>query len=487
MHMYQGFSQSQTQTQQQVLSPQMLQSISLMTLSAAELRERVFEEIEKNPALELIRDPLEMRDPVLPTTLANRKTISGSMKESNAYQSFLENHSVQYETLQEHLLAQLVLLTLTPEEKELAEKIIQNLDERGFNAENPENLFCPIADSALQKNNPCPLTIEETTLLHKCLEIVRNIEPKGNACNNPQETLCWQAASCNCAPSLALDILQKYFDFLEKPRAAYIQKKYIELAKLDGSVTIPDIKEIDEALAFIRTLEPYPARRFSNHETTYVLPDILIRPKTKNELDDSEEEGSLTVIVAGEQLPVIAISPLFKNLSNTKIDQKQDSHTHDFVVAAIKQAQWFLHSLEWRNETLVKIAQALLYFQRKFFEEGPAYLAPLRLKDAAEFMDVHETTVSRIANNKYLQCEWGFFKISHFFSNAVSVDSRELHSKESVKHELKLLIEKTELEGKKLSDEKLSKQLAQKGIKIARRTVAKYRSELNINSSFERF
>ena len=169
---------------------------------------------------------------------------------------------------------------------------------------------------------------------------------------------------------------------------------------------------------------------------------------------------------------------------------------------AVKEAKSFLEAIEQRNSTLIKVCVEIVKHQKDFFEKGAKFLKPLRLKDVAQDIGVHETTVSRISNAKYIQCEWGLFEVKYFFSNAVNVQSKDavsdkdnssnknqnsqekILSKESIKQELLSILQ--EEEGKNLSDQKLSDKLAQRGINIARRTVAKYRKELNFDSSYDR-
>ncbi|MCK5672657.1 MAG: RNA polymerase sigma-54 factor, partial [Spirochaetales bacterium] len=206
---------------------------------------------------------------------------------------------------------------------------------------------------------------------------------------------------------------------------------------------------------------------------SYVIPDIMVTIK----------DGEFVLILNDEEIPVLGISPFFAETQNIQ----QEKETKQYISNSIRDARWFINSIQLRNKTLLKIATVIVEFQRNFFIKGPKYLQPLTLKNVAEEVQVHETTVSRISNAKYMQTEWGIFPIKYFFTNSISGSGStgSRFSKEGVKAVLKEILEENTLK-KQLSDQKISDLLKLQGIKIARRTVAKYRSELFIDSSFER-
>ncbi|MGI5173722.1 RNA polymerase factor sigma-54 [Treponema sp. OMZ 840] len=468
--------------QQMRLSPQMIQSISLMAMPAEELREYIYAEAEKNPAIEITREPT-WEPPSI--RLSPR---SGNASESDEWQAFLESAPAPPESLQEHLLAQLSLLNLDDDERRIGERIIQNLDPRGYNNSEPENLLT---------------ATDPLSLLTKMLDIIRRLDPPGTACSDLRESLFIQAEISTEAPPLALTILRSHFDVLEKKRPALICKA------LQSRGIACSSEETEHALNFIRSLEPFPGRQFeaASGSVHFVVPEVEVRKATEEE---KNENGSAFIIeFLSGNIPQIGISSLYEDLSG---QQNKDVSSRKFAGEAVKQAQWVIETLHMRTKAIHSAMQAIVIRQELFFRKGPGHLCPLRMKDIAEEIGVHETTVSRIANGKYVQCEWGIFEIKYFFTNAVSSNIHEKKkkirqaesdtephitkrgeeqnipgSKESAKHLLKAIIEEHEKKGgKKLSDAKLSELLAQRGINIARRTVAKYRSELNIYSSFDR-
>lgn len=504
--MEQNLSFTQQLSQQQKLSQQTIQAINLLSVPTLELSEKIYEEVERNPALEIVKDAsVENTRIELNSSKKNYEDVSNS-SDSDVYQSFLESSPSREETLQENLLLQLSVSSLTDEEKSIAEKIIYSLDERGYFTVSLENLFVEnsvdkLVDNSVNNSveNFSPLLISDFSVDKKLLEVLNKIQkfdPVGVICKNLQESLELQAKSKlflsennyenedyidldSETKNLILEILHSHFELLKKPRANLIQKKLNEKG-IDCTLS-----QVETSLEFIRSLDPYPAREFSTENPIFIRPDVFIRRFSEEELkeenDANLEKYPFVVELKKSNLPTVKISQDFLDFEG---DNPQ-------IKKAVNDAKNFLNAIHQRNLTLLKTSIEIVKYQIEFFEKGPLYLKPLRLKDIAEKIDVHETTVSRISNGKYIQCEWGLFEVKYFFSNAVSVsentDKSNLekeHSKESVKQVL-LSILKTE-EGKNLSDQKLSDKLAEKGINIARRTVAKYRKELNFDSSYDR-
>ena len=203
-------------------------------------------------------------------------------------------------------------------------------------------------------------------------------------------------------------------------------------------------------------------------------------------------EGEFVIILNDEMIPVLGINPLFEDMARRKGESK-DVKTRQFVTQNLQDARWFIRTIGQRNETLLKVCRAIVEFQREFFLRGPKYLKPLTLKDVAGEIGVHEATVSRITSSKYMQTEWGIFSLKHFFSNSVAgtVSAGPRFSKEGVKEIIREIIGQESHGGGQgrasgLSDQKIVEILAAKGVSIARRTVAKYRGELEIESSYQR-
>lgn len=437
-----------------------------------DLREKIEEELERNPALEVLDDPSvvslddatdqqkeesEFFETTFDETTFNSGFITKAGEEaSDERQRFVEGALSHPETLQEHLLWQLQLEQIDTDIRRIAELLIQNLNEDGFHEEPVEIL--------LQKEKP--------EAIKKAIKIVQGLDPVGCCTADYHESLMVQVGLLSDAPGGITEALS-HLELLEKGRI-------IEAAKL-MQCTVEEVNNIVEKL---KELSPFPGRSVATGDTRYVIPDIQVIKK----------EGEFVIILNKEEIPVLGINPFFmkvasgtQNRSHTvdKNKKKEDKPVRDFARENVKEARWFINSINQRNHTLLKVTRAIVEFQRSFFANGPQHLAPLTLKDISEEIDLHETTVSRTAHGKYVQTEWGIFELRHFFTNSItgtgSGGSR--YSKEGVKEIIREIIG---TDRQHLSDQDIVKLLANRGITLARRTVAKYRSELDLGSSFER-
>lgn len=495
------FSQNQQLTQQMHLSPQMLQSVNFLMMNHMELTANLYDEVQKNPALEIVRDAqLDISSVYQRERRHDLESISffkAPPDASTNFQQFLESQPDNTMGIQHHLWQQYQLLTSHPTKLSLAERIISTLDFRGFTQVAPVSL--------LDENNPQ----ETPQILEQVLAEIQNLEPEGCGTSCSEESLYVQARfRCTGesgknsllgqdAMAVALFLLAGNLFLLEKLRIPVIVKKLKEIQQAEAESQEPlgitnswtcrpqhhrlpkKITEstLEAAISFIKSLDPLPARQFSPVQGSYIYPEITV------EQYQDEDETGFKVILNHNLLPEIILYPSFTKAKENGAKFSKDQQ--QFIKNSLKSAQGVLQSLNFREDTLKKAAQALVELQRDFFLFGPRSLRPLKMKDMAEKIQVHETTISRLANGKYLRCQWGIFEIKYFFSNQVDSSQSEL-SKEAIKVMLKEILEEQAGGKKSLSDQKLADLLNQRGVQIARRTVAKYRQELNIDSSFDR-
>jgi RNA polymerase sigma-54 factor len=451
------------QVQKLKMTPQLYQAVRLMALPLQELKTTIEEELEKNPALQVEEDNSTVSLDSLPQRergldegdYFDHSSDSGYSRAdaeaaSDAKRQFIEGALSQAESLQDHLLWQLALQPITEDERRLGELLIRNLDENGFHRESPEILL---------KDE------KRKDLLPSMLTLIQGFDPIGVCVKDFRESLYVQIASHTDRHPRAAEVVESYFESLEK-------KKYREIAK---AMKISE-EELKKIIAFLKTLDPLPGRNFSRDVPRYVVPDVQVRL----------HEGEFVIILNDEMIPVLGLNPLFEQMKKDR-KKKQEPGVRQFLTTNLQNARWFIRSVAQRNETLFKVCRAIVEFQRDYFLKGPKFLKPLTLKDIANEIGVHEATVSRITSSKYVQTEWGIFELKHFFSNSIagpgSTGSR--FSKGGVKEIIKEIIEQEGGE-KGLSDQKIVEILANRGIQIARRTVAKYRSELDIDSSYQR-
>jgi len=458
---------SMSQSQRFSMNPQIFQSIKMMELPIIDLREKIEEELERNPALEVLEDRTTVSIDDAPdakgeeyeyfeSTSDSGYISSGAQAAADEKQRFIEGALSHPETLQEHLLWQLRLEPVDENVRRIGELLIQNLDEDGFHKEPVELL----------------LRNEDPALIAGALKVVRALDPAGTCTADYNESLEVQLALLPNAPSGAREALS-HLELLEKGNTAEAAKKM--------GCTEEELSRIHEV---IKELSPFPGRCFFSGETRYVVPDIQVVKK----------EGEFVIILNEEEIPVLGINPFFMKVAERprseereqeEREKKEEKPARDFVRENIREARWFINSINQRNHTLLKVARGIVEFQRAFFLEGPKHLAPLTLRDISEEIGLHETTVSRAANGKYMQTEWGIFELRHFFTNSItgtgSGGSR--YSKEGVKEIIKDILKSDET---RLSDKDIVELLSNRGITLARRTVAKYRNELDLGSSYER-
>ncbi|MCR5290005.1 MAG: hypothetical protein K6E51_08460 [Treponema sp.] len=496
-----GFELQQTQKASQIQSQKMTQmqiySLHMLSLGNQDLRSEIFSAVEKNPALEIVRDPYtnegdeNTRTSSYMTDHTRTASVSASgMMKSDALQDILENRPDERETLQEHLLHQLYMMSLSHDEVDLCKRLIDNLDNKGFHILAPVSLV------------PQKLADKNSGILEKCLSVIQHMDPVGVGCVSVQESLYIQALAAEDAPDAALFILNGHFDFLDPPVPQKILKKISDYQKSQRGLFGVDevmldkiaaftVADIENALHFIRMLDPYPARQYGSSTNSYIVPDVYVdKLPLLSGFDDVDKQlvvnstgnYSFRVRLSDAVLPQIVLSAAYAGLEKKSISTDDKK----FVTGSVAAAKVFLDSLAFRQSTIEKACCAIVKKQLAFFEKGPGHLVPLRQKDIADAIGVHEATISRMANGKFLQCEWGLFAIKYFFSNAVATSSSTSVSKDSVQREIAAILESQPVGAKPLSDQKISNLLAAKGITVARRTVAKYRNQLHINSSFER-
>lgn len=479
-----SLEQKNVQIQTMKLSQQQIMAMNLIAMGSLELREEILEKVDENPALEIKEDKFLGNT----NSVHTGKTSRAGEEAAEKYQNMLESAPDETETLQEHLLHQLNMINLPENEHRICKKLIENLDENGFFILAPVTLLEP------EKG-------DNENLLKKCIFTVQHFDPEGICCQNVTESLEIQAKLKKDAPKIALYILHGRLEMLKPPIAEKvfnkIEKNIEENEKLsfwtqkadDIQLTKNDLslENVKKSIEFIQNLEPFPAAGFKSTQEHFVQPDVYVAK--------AENSENLKVVLSNQAIPVLKIAEDFKNEENSNLLSEKNKKT---VKMQLKDAQIFLDTLNFREQVLLNAFRKLAEIQKDFFLNGPGHLAPLTQREFAKMINVHESTVSRIAESKFLRCEWGTFPIKYFFTKALASTKTkneeneetksvaENISTDSVKIEIEKLLKTQKPGEKKLSDQKIEDILAEKGIKIARRTVSKYRTQLNIASSYER-
>ena len=465
----------QVQKQIQRLSQVQITALNYLTMENSTLRDEIYREVNNNPALEIIRQPN--------SNFQREETFSsyGTKSDSDKYQQLLENQEDYGETLQEHLLHQLNSMKLTNDEAKLCRSLIYNLDKNGFYG----SMLSP--ETFLAHKNPA----SERELLERCLKIVQSLDPVGTCCKTPEESLLIQARLAEYPDELALFILDGHLDFLTPPEPSKILRKLVAFKEdwhkkaFAADIVLDKIPlsedSVASALKFILSLNPHPAQGY-NSDT--VNPEnqvdvVLSVTKEDGPASDDFSKGLVAcnsdyhfqVKYASGALPELRIAQDFA-----------------FDKENVARAQLLINSLKFRESTIVLQGCAIVRAQKNFFLKGPGHLAVLTRRQIANELEIHESTVSRTtgrAGSKYIQTEWGIFPASYFFTSGVSNrDGSKKISSERIKQKMAAILAQPGNEN--LSDRELCQLLNQKGASIARRTVAKYRSQLGLKNSYQR-
>jgi RNA polymerase sigma-54 factor len=443
----------------QTLSPQMQQSLQFLQAPALELQSLIQQELEINPVLEdgageTKGDSAPDDDPEWERELEILKKNDEDWREffaqsRNGYSSeaaerrqYFFDSVAEAPHLSEHLHRQLALSTNSPETLRAGEEIIGNLDDRGF-------LKIPLEDIA----SSCGVPIEKT---REALALIQTFDPVGVGARDLQECLLIQIDRLGKSEDVEAAIVSHYWNELGR-------KKYGEIAK---ALKISSDR-VHTAAQFISTLQPRPAANFSSEDKQNIVCAELAVQKNGDDW---------MVIMNEESLPRLRISDTYKDLLATRGD---DPGVRSYLKEKIRAGKFLIKCLHQRQQTIHSIAMEIVRRQRDFFEQGVSHLKPLTMSQVAEAVGVHETTVSRAIANKYIQTPHGLFDLKFFFTPGYQTSSGETLSNTSVKDAISDLISREDPK-KPYSDQEIVKILAERGIPLARRTVAKYRGDLNI-------
>jgi RNA polymerase sigma-54 factor len=489
--MAQGLQLSQRLTQSLVLAPQLQQSLALLQAPTLELKALVEQELQQNPVLEeapgteldqaekeaadseraeaadpteppadlnfdpaseksanepvddfqaeferLVQLDQEWRDHFAQTNIPSRTSTEDEEK-----RQFMLDSLVAGTSLQEMLLEQVRESSLPSEQWPIAEMLIGNIDEYGY-------LKATLEELAFSTGVPAERILE-------VLKVIQSFDPSGVGARDLRECLMLQLERSNQQSTLEYRIVNEFMEALGKRRIP-------EIARGTGT----EVDEVQDALENIARLEPRPGRAFLPDNDQYILPEVFVQ----------RSGDDYVVTTNNEHIPHLRISNTYKDL----MSQGQNSpEVRNYIREKIRAGKFLIKSLHQRQQTILNIAREIVHRQRDFMEKGVSALKPLTMVQIAEVVGVHETTVSRAVSGKYMQTPRGIFEMKYFFTAGIQTASGDGMSNTSVKDMIDEIF-KNENPAKPLSDQEVVRMLKEKGIEIARRTVAKYRTELNI-------
>lgn len=459
---------------QQKLTPQQIQLMKLIQLPTIEFEQRLKQEIEENPALEEGKDEIENEEYDAQDEYDDNEVIEAPdinideylsddevpdyRLRSNNYTSEEDKKKVPFaqgESFTQYLKSQLSAFPLTEEQKKIADFLIGSINDNGYLR---RELIEIVDDLAFTHN---VFTTEKE--VEKVLKLIQELDPPGVGARNLKETLLIQLRRKKTSPAreLAIKILEKGFDY-------FIKKKY---KKLLSKFEITE-KQLKEAINEITKLNPKPGNAFNSagNYIEHVIPDFVI----------SVQDDNIEVSLNAKNAPELRISHAYTEMLKGYKENKKNKDVVTFIKQKLDSAKWFIDAVKQRRDTLLKTMQAIVEYQKEFFLTGDERkIKPMILKDIAERIGMDISTVSRVANSKYVQTPYGVKLLKNFFSESMTDAKGEEVSTIKIKNILRSII-KNENKQKPLTDEQLAKALKEKGFPIARRTIAKYREQLGI-------
>ncbi len=483
-------------SQQLVMTPQLRQAIKILQVSRAELESLIQEELSENPVLEESLEPVDEPEPE-PTTRTDEANLDGTPPEEEWFEvrhetettseiepnsdrlaeidwrEYLSNYSNDWQgasqtsadydddekrpayenassrssSLTEHLVWQLRLGGLAEIDESIVARLIGNLDDDGY-------LQVEIEDVAFQ----CGVDYD---IVEGALRRIQSLEPAGVAARNLRECLLLQIAAADEEHPLAYRIVADHLDLLEG-------RRYDRIAKELGV----SLEDVVAAAGYIARLEPKPGRNYDDGDVRYIVPDVFVH----------KFGDELVVTLNDDGMPRLRVSRYYREV----LGEEGGGDAKRYIQDKMRSAAWLIKSIHQRQRTLSLVAQSIVRFQADFFEHGVSHLKPLVLKDVAEDIGMHESTVSRATANKYVHTPQGTFELKYFFTSSLaSTEGGDDVSAESVKERIRAIIESEDTKSP-LSDQHIAKMLADENIEIARRTVAKYREMMGILPSSKR-
>jgi RNA polymerase sigma-54 factor len=463
-------------SQQLIMTPQLQQAIKLLQLSRLELLETIYQELETNPLLEESQEELPTEQDSELETLTNDETpfqevqLSEKMREDFDWEGYLDEYNTstpvlvetdpnqewptfdsrltEPTTLEDHLIWQVRLSDFTDDERQICEIIIGNLDKDGY------------LDATIEEVADMAQVDAET--VEKVLVRFQTFDPPGVAARDLKECLLIQAKCLELEDPLVIRIIEDHLHYLET-------KNYGALVR--SLKRTPE--EVKAAVDIILGLDPRPGSAFNKETIEYISPDIYV----------FKIDEEWVILLNEDGMPKLRVSPYYRDALGE--GDALPGETRDYIQTKLRSAAWLIKSIHQRQRTLYKVSQSIVKLQSDFFEKGVAYLKPMVLRDIAEDVGMHESTISRVTASKYMHTPHGIFELKYFFNSSINSVIGEAVASESVKERIRHII-REESSSKPFSDQEIVEILEKENISIARRTVAKYREMLGILPSNRR-
>ena len=466
----------------------MIQAMQILQLNGLDLEERIQQELNENPLLELVEPgapngeaPAEVPADASPAEVANAKEerqVEAILEELERYQRDLadgrprvrndeegdrkleamNNTPDQAKTLAEALIEELSIVRLEPRDRQLAEYVIQSLDERGW-LTTPHEELAAEATAAIEGASAEPYTADDVAIV---LEEIRRISHPALGARDLKECLQLQLAAHDLEDPLPAQLVEAHLEDIEHNRLPRIAK-----------ATNRSIEDVKAAIELLRTLEPSPGAGYGDQMADVITPDVLVE----------EIDGEFQVRLERERARELRLSPQYRDLLK---QSKKGDEVREFVKKRLESARWFIDAVQLRQSTLLLVAKSIFRRQKGFLEKGTSGFQPLRMQEVADEVGVHISTVSRAVSGKYAQTPRGIFPLKYFFAGGTQKSTGEVASQISIKQRIAEIVA-AEDHDRPLSDDEIADKLEELDhVRIARRTVTKYRKALDIPASTER-
>ena len=481
-----GLSQHTQLKQELKINPRLYQAMDLLYMPLLDLQQHLKQELLNNPFLDMVEpeedeEEQSEEEGVVEAEAAPEEEKAndgeidweeilldgfdtGGRREEHEEREYYEPVTVDSRNLADHLIDQIALLNLTPRQQFLADEFIGNVNEDGY-------LACPLEQILRSVNEEVERAAQEAereiddlplytlTEVEEMLVIVQNLDPPGVAARDLRECLMLQLREAGLEQSVPYRLVRDCFEEL-------INHRWSEISKRFGISPADVQKAADE----IKKLDPKPGLVYSNAGDNYIIPDLIV----------DKIDGKYHVFLNDANLPRLKLSRAYQEIARDK--KKFEGESKEFISSKLNSANWMIQAIEQRRQTMLKVMNYIVDRQRDFFEKGVQYLKPLTLREVAEVINMHESTVSRVTNEKFVQTPRGVLPLKFFFSSGLSTTAGEDVSARGIKAQIEKLVSDEDPKHP-LTDQAIVNILKESGVQIARRTVAKYRDQLGVLSA----
>jgi RNA polymerase sigma-54 factor len=484
-----GLSQSTQLKQELKINPRLYQAMDLLYMPLLDLQQHLKQELLNNPFLDMVEpeedeeegdetvdENVEVSDEQKPDEekVANDEIDweeilldgfdAGGRREEHEEREYYEPVTVDSRNLADHLIDQITLLDLTPRQQFLADEFVGNINEDGYLACPLEQIKNSVNEEVVRAAEAVDHDIDDLPLyteteIADMLAIIQNLDPPGVGARDLRECLMLQLKEAGLEQSVPFRLVRDCFDELINHRWSEISKRF--------GISPSDVqKAADE----IKKLDPKPGLVYSDASDNYIIPDLIV----------DKIDGKYHVFLNDANLPRLKLSRAYQEIARDK--KKFEGESKEFISSKLNSANWMIQAIEQRRQTMLKVMNYIVDRQREFFEKGVQYLKPLTLREVAEVINMHESTVSRVTNEKFVQTPRGVLPLKFFFSSGLSTTAGEDVSARGIKAQIEKLVSEEDPKHP-LTDQAIVNILKEGGVQIARRTVAKYRDQLGVLSA----